>query len=525
MVVSQMIFLRFAWIIAVAFLMAACGGGGGSSGANPNQPSLVTTAGDSITLAPGAFQTYSVSGGVPPYRTSTSEGALVVASISDKTLAIGAVAAGVATVRVFDHTGTSIPITVTVGSTIPLFTTAPATVTLRAPGQRLTCSGSVPSGESVDYIISGGALPYSVESNQSQVVKVEKLDATKFRLTSMSRGSAVITVRDNNNRSTPVSIAVNSGIFTGLPPLTNSLDSVKITVGVESRVLLGGGMPPYFVSGTIPAAVTVSPACSDTGEFMVTGNVAGTFDVSFLDSAGSVSPKTKLEFMPDAASFRASPGAFQISEDAKVDFLEYQIFGFTGDVGTSVTSGDVCIYVSDPSYFQLDARTTCSTFSAGNRKFRLIRGSRGNLCVPGNRSISLQIIDSRGFVATGFTDDEGKLVPPVITILNNGTACEDGRVVDGSLTALPSSSVTLSPSVTVADVFIMGGSGSYAVRSSDATVASAVVDTTTSNRIVITRVGTPAVNTPDQVATITVTDLAAPSKIIQVIVTNKPPAP
>jgi hypothetical protein len=283
-------------------------------------------------------------------------------------------------------------------------------------------------------------------------------------------------------------------------------------------VLISGGMPPYSVGGNIPATVNVSPACSDSGEFLVTGNLAGVFEIGFLDSAGSTSPKTKFTFTPDAASFRASPGFFSISEDAAVNFLEFQLFGFTGDTGTSATSGEVCIYVSDPSYFQLDARTTCSTFSAGSRKFRLIRGSRGNLCVSGNRTLSLQIIDSRGFVATGRTDegDIEKLILPSITILDNGTACEAGRVTDGSLSVVPSNAVTLSPTVRGADVFVLGGSGGYSVRSSNTAVATVVPY---GNRLEITRVGAPAAGL-SETATIMVTDNAAPTQTVTITVTN-----
>ena len=513
---------RIIYLLGAAVLVTACGGGGGSPGANLNQSALVTTAGESVILPNGAFQTYNVSGGVPPYRATSSEPAIVLGNVNDNTLSIGAVAGGVASVRVFDHSGAAVSISVTVGSSNPMFSTAPSAFTLRSPGQRKTCAGGTSTaGETAEYAIAGGARPYTISSDQPQVVAAEMIDASNFRVTAVSRGTASIIIRDNNNRSTPVTLTVNSGLFSGVPDMANSLTDVKISVGVESRVLISGGMPPYSVGGNIPATVNVSPACSDSGEFLVTGNLAGVFEIGFLDSAGSTSPKTKFTFTPDAASFRASPGFFSISEDAAVNFLEFQLFGFTGDTGTSATSGEVCIYVSDPSYFQLDARTTCSTFSAGSRKFRLIRGSRGNLCVSGNRTLSLQIIDSRGFVATGRTDegDIEKLILPSITILDNGTACEAGRVTDGRLTVLPNGAVTLSPTVTVADVFVMGGSGDYLVRSSNETVATVAPF---GNRLQITRMGAPLAGV-QTTATITVTDNTAPTQSVTISVVNNGP--
>lgn len=493
----------------VASVLVACGGGGGSTGANPNAPTLTTTAGTSVILPPGAFQTYDIYGGVPPYRADSSERAVVVSNVNDSTLSIGAVAGGSATVSVIDSRGTAVAIAVKVGSSIPLFSTAPATVNLRAPGQMKTCAGGTSTtGESGSFAITGGAKPYTVTSAQPQFVTAEMVDASHFKVSSVGRGTATVTILDAVGSA--LTVTVNSGTISGASTLVNSLTDVKISIGVESRVLISGGVPPYMLSGNIPATVTVTPSCSDTGEFFVTGNLAGKFEISFMDSLGSIAPKTTFEFMPDAASFRASPGSFVLSEDAKLDYIEYQLFGFTGDAGTSATSGEVCIYVSDPGYFQLDpARATCSTFSASNRKFRLIKGTRGSWCVPSATSVSLQIYDSRGFIATGFTDDKGLLVRPQITILNNGTSCEAGVSNTGALSASPSS-VSLSASATTGAVAILGGSGSYIVSSSNPAVATAAA---AGNIVTVTRVAAGS-------ATITVLDSANPTKSVTISVTS-----
>lgn len=493
----------------IASVMVACGGGGGSSGANPNQATLSTTAGSSVILSSGAFQTYDVLGGVPPYRADSSERAIVVANVNDRTLSIGAVSGGSATVNVIDTKGTSVAISVQVGSSIPLFSTAPSTLNLRAPGQMKTCAGgAATTGESGLFAITGGAKPYTVTSAQPQFVTAEMVDSSHFKVSSVGRGVATVTIRDAIG--TALTVTVNSGVISGANTLVNSLSDVKISIGVESRVLISGGVPPYVPGGNIPASVTITPSCSDTGEFLVTGNLAGKFEIGFVDSAGSVSPKTTFEFMPDAASFRASPGVFSLSEDATVDYLEYQLFGFTGDTGTSAISGEVCIYVSDPSYFQLDpSRTTCSTFSPSNRKFKLIKGTRGSWCVSSSTTFSLQIFDSRGFVATGYTDDEGKLVRPQITLLNNGTSCEAGVPNTGALTAT-STSVSLSATATTATVFILGGSGSYVASSSNSAVATAAV---AGNMVTLTRVA-------GGTATITVVDAANPTKTVTISVTS-----
>jgi hypothetical protein len=493
----------------IASVLVACGGGGGSSGVNPNASTLTTTAGASVILAPGAFQTYDVLGGVPPYRTDSSERAIVVSNINDSKLSIGAVTGGSATVSVIDSSGKSVAIAVKVGSSIPLFSTAPATVNLRAPGQMKTCAGgAATAGETASFAITGGSKPYTVTSAQPQFVTAEMVDTSHFKVSSIARGTATVTIQDSVGAT--LTVSVNSGTLSGASALVNSLTDVKISIGVESRVLITGGVPPYMISGNIPATVTVTPSCSDTGEFFVTGNLAGKFEISFMDSLDSIAPKTTFEFMPDAASFRASPGSFVMSENDTQDFIEYQLFGFTGDTGTSVASGEVCIYISDPSYFQLDpSRATCSTFSGSNRKFRLIKGTRGSWCVPSTTSVSLQIIDSRGFIATGFTDDNDKLVRPQITILNNGTSCEAGVSNTGALTAAPTS-VSLSAASTTGTVAILGGSGSYIVSSSNPAVATAAA---AGNIVTVTRVAAGS-------ATITVLDSGNPTKSVTISVTS-----
>lgn len=509
---KNMFIIKSLLALTTIFFVVACGGGGGSPGSNPTQSSLSVTAGELVILQPGEFQSYTISGGVPPYTTSSSEPKIASGNVRDKTFSIGALTGGNASLRIFDRSGTTISVAVTVGSSTPFYSTAPSTFTLRAPGQKITCNdtGSVP-GETVEYEVVGGTAPYTAVSNQPQIVTVGKAANSSFRFSAVARGTAQITIFDSSNSNAPITLTVNSGILSGTPDLVNTLEKIKIPIGVESRVLISGGFPPYYAAGNIPATISVTPSCSDNGEFRVSGKLAGTFDVGFVDSNGSFSPLSNFEFIPDAASFRASPGLIQISENSNPEYLEFQLTGFTGDTGSAGSGEEICIYVSDPSYFTLDpSRSTCSLFSSANRSFRLIRGTRDSFCVSSNKSISLNIIDSKGFIATGSTDEDGNLVPPLITLLNNGTACEDGRSDDDELTALPSKSVTLSATATVTDVFVMGGSGSYFARSANALIATA---TLTGNRLEVNRLA--AGNT-----TITVTDASAPTKVITISVTS-----
>jgi hypothetical protein len=350
---------------------------------------LVTTAGESVILPNGAFQTYSVFGGVPPYRATSSEPSIVLGNINDKTLSIGAVAGGEASVRVFDNSGAAVSIAVTVGSSNPLFSTAPSIFTLRSPGQMKTCAGGASTGgETAVYAIAGGARPYSISSDQPQVVAVEKVDESNFRVTAVS---------------------------------------LTMPAGMEAQVTVSGGQPPYYPAGGIPAAIQVTPAVSNDGKFKIVGNLASKLDVTFVDTAGQ-SVKVEVEINTATVSFRLSPSPISVNENS-TDELTFSLFGFYGDEGTGAASGTVCLYLSDPSYLGLDpSRTTCSAFSAQNRTFKLITGTRGSRCVSSDTPIQIRAVDSQSSIALG-----------TVTILDVGSACvAAGTTVTGALTLQPS---------------------------------------------------------------------------------------
>lgn len=431
---------RLVWVVVFAVLVAACGGGGGSSGANPNQPTLVTTAGDVLTIPAGAFREYAVSGGVPPYQVSSSEPAIAVGNIKGNTLSIGALAGGKASIRVFDFRGTAVSTEVTVGSSIPLYTTAPSSINI---GINVTRTFSV----------GGGAPPYSVVGSSASVATVVQTDATHWSITGVAaNASGTVKIRDSAGASVDVNFSTTP------PELRISPDKLTMPAGMEAQVTLSGGQPPYSPAGGIPAAIQVTPAVSTDGKFKIVGNLASKLDVTFVDSAGQ-SAKVEVEINTATVSFRLSPSPVSISENS-IDDLTFSLFGFYGDSGTGASSGSVCIYVSDPRYFVLDSsRTTCSTFSSALRTFKLVTGTRGNRCVSADTPIAVRVVDSQGSVASG-----------TVTIVNNGTSC------GGSSTGLSvtPSAVSVRPDLS-SDVVVRGGDGRYTAVSSNLSVATVKV--------------------------------------------------
>mgnify|MGYP001627204576 CR=1 FL=1 len=115
-----------------------------------------------MRVLPGESKAITVSGGVPPYRASSAETSVAVAAIDGNTLVVGGVAAGASTkVTVTDRGGNTVALDVSVGSSVPLYTTAPAALTLGVgPSQART------------FLVAGGVKPYTITGSQDLVARV-----------------------------------------------------------------------------------------------------------------------------------------------------------------------------------------------------------------------------------------------------------------------------------------------------------------------------------------------------------------
>lgn len=436
---------QFLWLLLATFLVA-CGGGGGSPGGNPNQATLVTTAGANQTIAVGASQDFDISGGVPPYRVGATDSAIAVAVVNDKKLTIGGVAAGSATVSVLDFKGTKVDIQVRVGSSIPLYTTAPSSLTI-----------GVGPAASRTFLIGGGGVPYSVQGSDSNVALVQMVGSDRWTVTGVAIGTATVKIRDA--AGTEVSVAVT----VGSPELRVSPTDLTIPVGITGIAKISGGQPPYTVAGGIPLAVNAQIKNGD--ELHITGNLAAKVDLSVADATGKT-VKVAVEITTATTQIRLSPSALAISE---VDNQPIN-FGVFGAVG------QYCVFSSNPSLLQ-PVGGTCPSSNA----FVIDTGTRGNRCVAQDTDVKITVVDSAKSVGEA-----------VVTIRNNGTACgaTGFAVVPSTLDMGRSTSNTAA---------IVGGSGTYTASSSNSAVATATVAGDVLNVTAGTTAG---------VATITVVDLA-----------------
>ena len=404
------------WMLLLTAALVACGGGGGSSGSNPTKQQLVTTAGKEVILPVGAARNYQISGGVSPYRAGNTDQAIAIGQVAGNTLTIGTLAAGITKINVLDNSGASISIDVKVGSSIPLYTTAPGSLTI-----------GVGASVARTFWIGGGGGSYTVEGSDSNVAVVQMLNATQWKVTGVAQGSTIIKIRDAAGEEVSINLQVGS------PELRISPTELTIPVGLEAVAKISGGQPPYRVAGGIPAAITATIAGD---ELRIVGSLASALDVSVIDAAGQT-VKVKVEINTSTTSIRLSPSAVAISENDSQN-IQFSIFGAVGAT---------CVFTSDPSFLQ---PTTPGCLNRSS--VTLQTGTRGSRCVNGDKVVTLTVVDANRSVGTA-----------EVAIVDNGSC--------GNLIVLPTSArVRTGATMQLA---LEGGSGSYVVSSDNPSVATA----------------------------------------------------
>ncbi|MDD2609287.1 MAG: hypothetical protein PHX60_06260 [Giesbergeria sp.] len=438
--------------------LAACGGGGGdggSPGANPNQTTLVTTAGTALILPVGVAREYQISGGVPPYRINNANEAMAEGQVDGKTLIIRTKAAGNAKVSVLDYSGASVEIDIQIGSSIPLYTTAPGNLTV-----------GVGSSVARRFLIGGGAAPYTVEGGDSNVAIVGLIGANQLQVTGVAIGATTVKIRDAAGEQVEITLTVGS------PELRISPTDLVIPVGLDAVAKVSGGQPPYRVAGGIPVAIT---ATIQGDELHIKGSLASELEISVMDAAGQT-VKVKVEINTATTAIRFSPSALVVSEN-DTQPIQFSVFG---------AQGATCVFTSDPSFLQVrPSEANCMQ----RNTVTLETGTRGSRCVNGNKEVLLTVVDAARSTGTA-----------KVTIEDNGS-CGNFAVLPASVEVRTGENKQLE---------LIGGSGSYVVSSDNARAATATV----AGGVLIVTGG----DTVGQ-ANITIRDQADTSKVLTVPVT------
>lgn len=278
--------LRLFTALFCAILVTACGGGGGSPG-NTTNTALFTTAPSDLLISPAETKVYSISGGVTPYRVSSSAG-VIAASVDGTQLKITAGAGGGATLVVSDGVGATVSIKVTIGSGLDLFTTAGPSVTVAV------------GATSTEYTIGGGSQNYTISSSNVAIATVG-INGNRFVINGVAGGKTTVIVRDSVGKTVSIDVVVGSAnaLF------TSAGSDLSVAVGSTQTYLIGGGSTPYNVSSTNPSVATATVSGTT---LTIAGKLTGTTIVVISDGTGT-SVKVNVTVGATQALFSTAPNA------------------------------------------------------------------------------------------------------------------------------------------------------------------------------------------------------------------------
>ena len=406
-------------IVSVNFVVAS----------GPNVP-LFTTAPPSIVSATGVVSTYTAGGGTGPYTVTSSNTA--VASVPSGTFAssftITGGVSGTTTVIVRDSVGASVSISYTVsnGTTVPMFTTAPASLAIGVGGSALT------------YTITGGSAPYTVTASNPVVVTTTTPTASTFTILGNQVGSSNVIVRDSLGATVTVAVTVG----TSVPLFTTSPASITIAAAGTVNYVASGGTAPYTISSSNTAIATVSPSSGTfASAFSISGAAAGSAQVVVRDAVGATV----------SIAVTVSPSAV-----VPIDVLPGDATGAVGDNLTFVVTGGSGSYTISNNNPSIASVSPTSIGSSGGT-------FTASLLNAGSTTISI-------------TDSQGQVKR--ITVTAN---------VAGSTMRISPSAIEIGEDNTSAFTLnIKGGTGPYRVFTSDLVKSGVAV----SGNIITVSVGT-----------------------------------
>jgi hypothetical protein len=237
-------------------------------------PTLFATAPSSLTMVPGSNNTFSVGGGLPPYSASSSNSTVMNVSVSGNALTVSAYSEGSAELVVKDAAGNSVSISGTVPSSavVPLFTNAPATLTLQS------------TGGGRDFAIGGGKAPYTAQSSNAASVRVS-VAGTMLTVAPVSDGIATVTITDAAGAQKTFNVTVVSGGASTTALFTTAPTTLSISPNSTLTFAIGGGTVPYAVATSNQQVVNASVAGAQL-TLSAPAGATGTANVVITDASG-----------------------------------------------------------------------------------------------------------------------------------------------------------------------------------------------------------------------------------------------
>lgn len=442
--------IRLFTVFLGMLILSACGGGGGSSGTpSGTAATLFTSAPGTLSLAIGVTKDYTITGGRSPYTVSSSDSNVAVANVSGDTFSIAGRVVGASTITVRDAIGGSVSVSVTVAvasSGTALYTTAPS-------------SPSISVGTANQYVIAGGAAPYTVSSSDTNAVLANILNGNTLNIAGAAVGTSQVLIFDAAGKS--VTISVNVVIPTsGTALYTTAPSALTIPVAASLNYSISGGSPSYSAASSDPSIATATVTGST---LTINGLKSGSAQISVIDLRG-ISVKIQVSVGTGGVTplFSTAPTAVTF---AKGIGATYSVGGGTGPY--AATTSD----------------TTVATVSVSGTSLTITGGTAGG-------SAQVRVVDATGASLTiGVTVGSGTSsalftsAPSVITL---------GIDPAGQVTAAGTQSYTIG-----------GGTGPYTVTSSNVAMATVTIDKDNKNLMVITGISSSSSTNPDFTITTT----------------------
>lgn len=340
---------------------------------------LFVTAPNTISIGTGKQSTFTVSGGKPPYTGTSSNISVAKINLTNNLATISGDATGNAQVLIFDSSGTSISIALTVEPTTtyyPLYTTAAGSI-------------SIPINTVASYIIGGGSPPYRVSSS-SPAIATASVIGSIFNVNSLTAGTAKISIFDTTGALLTIDLTTTPPPIIGIETQPNSAAG---NVGDSLQFQVSGGTPPYGITinnGSI-ATITTPTVGSSGGSIFATLLNAGSTNISIIDSLGQTK-SIALTVNQQSALLRLSPNQIVIAED-NIEGIKLNIFGGAGPYRA---------FTSDQALTSVSVVGSTLTVGLGTNANRCINPiDTSGVRVPfATFDVTITVIDSLGASAT-----------------------------------------------------------------------------------------------------------------------------
>lgn len=416
---------------------------------------LFTTAPSAVTLTVGTAPTYSVGGGTAPYTVASSNTSAAVANmVGSNTLSVAGVAIGSAQVVVFDSTGKSVTVSVTVvnaGSGTPLYTTAPAT------------GVTIGTGGSEAYTIGGGSPGYSASSSNTSVATTSVVGTT-LTIHGVAGGTATVVVRDGAGATVSLTVTVGSAnaLFTTAP------SDVTIAVSATPNYTISGGTAPYTVSSSNTVVAVANVVGGNT--LTIAGTSAGAAKVVVFDTTGkfvtvNVTVGSGSSVIP---LYTTAPSAITISAGGARTFT---IGG--GTAPYTVTSGNTLV--------------AYATLLAADGTSMSVTGIAGG-------STQVNVLDSKGALVSISVTVPAATVVPLYTTAPSAVTLAVGASTNYTIGGGTGPYTVVSDKVSVATA--NWGGGSFSVTGISAGSANAVITDAVGAKLTVAVTVSPTTSIP-----------------------------